>query len=363
MADQLGIILQVEHQAKRDHFYVGGSYKDIRVGNETKQFMLNQIYVEKLTPRHPTQPFPLIFIAGAGQTGTNFLTTPDGRPGWSHFFLSHGYTIYLTDQPSRGRSAFHPSMKMNTSSTSDVETYFTATSEHGLWPQAKLHTQWPGTGKVGDPIFDAFYASQVPSVVGRSISEDQNAKAYTALIDRVGKAYLITHSQAGAFGWRVGDARPNLVQGIVAIEPSGPPFLAQPPFLGEYRAWGLTNFEIEYQPTAGPNGEYLKIVKTPTKDAEHWEYMMQEEPAKQLVNLSKVPMLVVTGEASMHAPYDYATVEYLRQAGVAVEFADLGAEGIHGNGHMLFMEKNNLVIAERVLGWLRTHNEDPRGQV
>jgi hypothetical protein len=61
---------------------------------------------------------------------------------------------------------------------------------------------------------------------------------------------------------------------------------------------------------------------------------------------------VVTGEASFHAPYDYCTVEYLRQAGVEVEFADLGEECIHGNGHMFFMEKHNLEIAERVMRWL-----------
>ena len=32
------------------------------------------------------------------------------------------------------------------------------------WPQAALHTQWPGTGVAGDPAFDQFYASQVASM-------------------------------------------------------------------------------------------------------------------------------------------------------------------------------------------------------
>jgi hypothetical protein len=26
-------------------------------------------------------------------TGTNFLNTPDGRPGWGDFFLSKGYEV------------------------------------------------------------------------------------------------------------------------------------------------------------------------------------------------------------------------------------------------------------------------------
>lgn len=69
--------------------------------------MLGQIYVEKLSLPHTptsTSKLPIIFISGAGQTGTNWLETPDGRPGWAAYFLSHGHTAYLSDQPSRGRS-------------------------------------------------------------------------------------------------------------------------------------------------------------------------------------------------------------------------------------------------------------------
>jgi pimeloyl-ACP methyl ester carboxylesterase len=93
-------------------------------------------------------------------------------------------------------------------------------------------------------------------------------------------------------------------------------------------------------------------VVIPAKDADHDACVMQREPARKLVNLVNTPVLVVTGEASYHAPYDYCTVTYLRQAGVKVEYADLGQEGIKGNGHLSFMEKNNLVIAKRVLNWL-----------
>jgi hypothetical protein len=82
---------------------------------------------------------------------------------------------------------------------------------------------------------------------------------------------------------------------------------------------------------------------------------MQDEPAKQLVNLAQIPVLTVTSEASYHAMYDHCTVDYLIQAGVEVEHLKLGEEGIHGNGHMFFMEKNSLEIAERVVDWLRKH--------
>jgi pimeloyl-ACP methyl ester carboxylesterase len=241
--------------------------------------------------------------------------------------------VYLTDQASRGRSPWYPTTgTITVIGTSDIEQVFTATSEHSLWPQSKLHTQWPGSGKVGDTIFDAFYASQVQLLSDIYISEAQNTKAYTALVDRVGGAHIITHSQAGTYGWRIGDARPRLVKSIVALEPAGPPFEGQFPFPRPDRPWGITWLDVTYEPSAGPNATLLDKVTIPAKDANHTDCIMQTEPAKKLKNLANVPTLLVTGEASYHAPYDYCTALYMRQAGVQIEYADLGAEGIHGNG-------------------------------
>jgi pimeloyl-ACP methyl ester carboxylesterase len=313
---------------------------------------VGQIYVEKLTPPIVSKEYPIVFIAGAGQTGTNFLQTPDGRPGWAAFFLDQGYVVYLSDQPSRGRSPWNPSIGyMIASSTDEVERTFTAIATYGTWPQAKLHNQWPGTGLVGDPTFDAFYASQIQFLPDSSIYENQNTDAYAALLDKIGAAHVLTHSQAGSYGWRIGDARPALVKSIIALEPAGPPFGTTRPFLGN-RTWGITYQEITYNPPVGPNATLLERVHIPAKDVDHSDCILQSEPAKKLANLVDIPVLLMTSEASYHAPYDYCTVAYLKQGGVQVEHADLGAEGIHGNGHMFFMEKNNLDIASRVLAWL-----------
>ncbi|KAM3434382.1 hypothetical protein MY4824_005462 [Beauveria thailandica] len=351
---------------RRDVLYVGGEYTNItdRSTNATSIALVGQIYVEKLTPNPPPPTIdrraqlPIIFIAGAAQTGTNFLATPDGRPGWASYFLSKGHTVYLSDQPARGRSAWQPASgegRFGTiGSPQSVSDIFTDTANNGdKWPQAKLHTQWPGTGRMGDPTFDAFYRSQVPLQTNRFISEEQNAKAYAALVDIVGECYIISHSQAGAYGWRVGDMRPNLVKGIVQLEPSGPPFTLRPPFGNDPAfAFGLTDLPIGYSPPAGLLAELIKTHIVPAVDPEHNVCIMQTCPVKKLTNLARIPELVVTGEASFHAPYDYCTVAYLKQVGVDVEYADLGKEGIHGNGHMFFMEKNNIEIAERVYQWL-----------
>lgn len=167
--------------------------------------MVGQIYVEKLSPNPAPKdpPLPIIFIAGAGQTGTNFLDTPDGRPGWAAYFISKGHTVYLSDQPARGRSTWQPGQGTlaTLGSPQGVSDLFTNPENNGnLWPQAKLHTQWPGTGRMGDPTFDAFYKSQMQFQIDPLIGEEQNAQAYSTLVDLVGDCFVISHSQAGAYG-------------------------------------------------------------------------------------------------------------------------------------------------------------------
>ncbi len=66
-----------------------------------------------------------------------------------------------------------------------------------------------------------------------------------------------------------------------------------------------------------------------------------------------VPVLVLTAEASYHANYDHCTVKYLRQAGVQPTWIKLADAGIHGNGHMMMLEKNNLDIARLMAQWLQ----------
>jgi len=85
-----------------DHgwFYAGGEY----VERDGKPLLRGAMYVERFVPEKQTQPYPVVMIHGNGQTGTNFTGTPDGRRGWAHDFLRAGYTVYVADQPARGRS-------------------------------------------------------------------------------------------------------------------------------------------------------------------------------------------------------------------------------------------------------------------
>ena len=341
--------------AVRDHFYVGGR----NVGEPGKELMVGQMYVERLAPAKVTRPLPLVLIHGAAQTATNWLTTPDGRKGWAEHFLEQGYVVYLVDQPARGRSAWHPDVngRLRMFTAAQLERLFTASSQLGDWPQAKLHTQWPGTGRRGDPVFDAFYASQVESLASDSETQELARAAGAALLDRIGPAVVVTHSQSGLLGWVIADARPALVKAIVAIEPSGPPFHNVAAGNPKARAWGITDTPVRYDPPVADPAE-LQTQKQAAPDADGLvACTLQREPARRLVNLARIPVMVTTAESSYHAPYDHCTAAYLKQAGVPAEFVRLEQRGLRGNGHMVMMEKNNLQVADLIERWIRQRVE------
>ncbi|MEB0039288.1 MULTISPECIES: alpha/beta hydrolase [unclassified Pseudomonas] len=346
----------------RSFFYAGGRYVTDDTG---KQLMVGQMYVEVFTPAEITQRYPLVMIHGSAQTATNWLRTPDGRIGWAEYFARQGYAVHVVDQPARGRSAWHAGFngELGSIPVAATERYFTATAELGEWPQARRHTQWPGTGRQGDPVFDAFYASQVDYLVDSVETEHLFQAAGSALLDTIGPAILITHSQSGPLGWLLADARPQLVKAIVAVEPQGPPVKnmslqkalknqtqdtsGQPPRVG-----GITDIPLAYDPPLAEGQALVFVQQDPVNSAERVPCWLQQPPARQLLNLAHVPVLIVTGEASFHALYDHGTYEYLIQAGVPCTHWRLEDFGLYGNGHMLMLERNHLEIAELLSRWI-----------
>ncbi len=65
--------LSNELPVAREYFYVGGSY--VYVEKSGQHIFSNQMYVEKLIPSRPRQPYPLVLIHGNGQTGTVSTTS------------------------------------------------------------------------------------------------------------------------------------------------------------------------------------------------------------------------------------------------------------------------------------------------
>src|SRR3954470_1978041 len=72
------------------NFYVGGSYDQAHAAHHH----IGQMYVQYVIPAEQKHPFPIVLIHGGDQTGSGFLSTPDGRPGWAQYFVRLGYGVY-----------------------------------------------------------------------------------------------------------------------------------------------------------------------------------------------------------------------------------------------------------------------------
>lgn len=199
---------------------------------------------------------------------------------------------------------------------------------------------------MGDPIFDAYYSSTVQYIKNDTMAEIGMQAAGAALLDIIGPAILVSHSQAGLFPWLLADSRPDIVKAILSIEPTGPPF--QDEILDNLtaRAYGITDIPVTYDPPVNDSTTPLATEVHPSSNANLSSCILQVEPARKLANLQHIPVLVETSESSFHAVYDHCTVEFLKQAGVPAEHLRLEDAGFYGNGHMHFMEKNSLEIIE-----------------
>jgi pimeloyl-ACP methyl ester carboxylesterase len=344
--------------ASASYFFVGGRIDSSVEGSPT----VGQMYVEYMIPARRSHPYPIVMVHGGSQTGTNFTGTPDGREGWAQYFVRRGYAVYVVDQVARGRAAHWSQVHgpVQPARLGFVEQRFVAPERYAQWPQAHLHTQWPGAGKPGDPVFDQFYASQFPSIVSFPKQQELNRDALVALLDKIGPAILLTHSQSGAFGWPVADARPNLVKAVVAVEPSGPPVhdienTGAPDWFKDAartKLSGLADILLGYDPPLAP-GAALEVVRQDKPDGPDlvrcWR---QKEPARRLPNLAHIPVVIIVSEASYHAAYDHCTAAYLAQAGVPNTLIRLADLGVRGNGHMMMLEKNNAAIAAVIAQWL-----------
>ena len=207
---------------------------------------------------------------------------------------------------------------------------------------------------MGDPYFDAFFSSTVEFLNSSAAYQQKTVQAAGAsLLDRIGKpVVLIGHSQGGIMPWLIADIRPHLVHSIINIEPTGPPFQDAVFTRNPARPYGLTDTPLTYDPpiTTNPANELVKQTLWSTTPAVSNCTIQADSPSpRKLVNLKDIPVVVVTAPASFHAVYDWCTVRYLVQAGVNATHFKLEDAGVHGNGHMIFLEENSDEVAELLM--------------
>ena len=92
----------------------------------------------------------------------------------------------------------------------------------------------------------------------------------------------------------------------------------------------------------------------------------------QIQSLSKIPVLFIFGDhidgSDLSAPLWKANVDHcthltnqLNAIGGNATFWSLSKLGLKGNSHMLMMDRNNLQIADLILGWIAKNVDQKHG--
>ena len=357
--------------AEWSYFWVGVERAELASGTYVNG---KQMYVESWIPAQVRHPYPIVLVHGGGGQGLDWMGTPDGRPGWATYLAQEGYRVYVVDRPGHGRAPLHPMLHgdfpAQAGTLENISGRFTPpnpTSPNKPLPFQHFHNQWVGEGTVGSKDLDQFVASQGgsyvavggPPVAPGAPNPAQTAMAVIAhttwrergamLLDKIGPAIIMTHSAGGPFGWLAAEIRPNLVKGIIAVEGGGQPF-------GGANVWGMSTIPVAYDPPVTDPSE-LKLVDVPSPEEGVAPYKLQAEPARKLKNLQNIPIVLVTSEGSFASPGNPGGAAYFKQAGCQAEELRLTKLGIHGNGHMMMVERNSRQVLQPILDWMSSKVE------
>ena len=342
--------------ASQGSFFVGGrqvtaagTFDATAVPNPPttgQTYWVDQMYVQYQIPVN-ARKYPLVFVHGGSGTGRVWETTPDGREGFQTIFLRRGFPVYIVDFPRRGRAGYPsfggPFGQLDAKQQIVANRTGQAGREYA-WSRWRLGPKYPDVFPVqAFPMsaVDSFLQHLVPTV-----SDDREiiSGALIKLLDKIGPAVLVTHSQSGLFGWLAGARSPN-VKGIVSYEP------------------GFV-FKLGEVPPPIPLFKGSQPSGTPVTPAE-------------FATLATVPLQVVYGDNIPKQPISDLIADGRRaQVVTSVMFADalnkqgapspnasvlhLPDVGLRGNSHFMFSDLNNIQVADELSKFLNTKGLDLR---
>jgi hypothetical protein len=308
-----------------------GKYDPFKRTTEGQTFRGDHAYVFYQVPPK-ARKYPLIMWHGFGQFSKTWETTPDGREGYQNIFLRRRFSVYVIDQPRRGRAG-RSMVEGTIGPTADEQNWF-GTFRIGIWPD-----YFPGVQFSRDPwALDQYFRSMTPNIGPFDMGVVTDAASQ--LVDKTGPAILVTHSQGGGPGWVTAIKNAN-VRGIVSYEP-GSNFLFPE---GEVPA---------AMPSAGGTLEAAAI------------------PAADFKKLTRIPIVIYYGDFIPEKPdaspgqdgwrVRLAMARLWRDAvnrqGGDVTVVHLPEVGIRGNTHFPFSDLNNLEIADLMSKFLASRKLD-----
>jgi pimeloyl-ACP methyl ester carboxylesterase len=306
---------------RRGGFWLPGDLQDDADG----PWQLGPAWVQWEAPAELTGRPPMVFVHGGGGQSTDWLGTTGAPRGWADLAVEDGHPSYLLDRPGHGRSPWDPARLGPKTAAPDYRGLEAVFVPRG-GARAAAHTAWPWERTPGTPQVDAQVASSGGMLTDTALGHALDARRLVDLLHRTGPAVVVVHSAGAPAGWLAADRRPDLVLGLVAVEPLGPPHRD----LGARGALtdGLTAVPLTWDRSAGRTA---------------------------LPTLARVPICVISAAASGRAPDDARTVQFLRDAGVGVDHLQLADHGMSGNGHGLVFEHDNHRAFAVVARWTRGH--------
>ncbi|KAF5564672.1 fusarubin cluster-esterase [Fusarium napiforme] len=233
----------------------------------------------------------------------------------SHF-TERGYVVYLADNNAIGRSTGNAIPSFPMAAGSATETVM-------------------NTRANGDSVYDQFKKSLIPLTTNFFGQENALRAGGCELLSLLGeKAFLISHSLGSRNPLRPSNDCPGYIAGSINLETVTSPFWSY--------AEGLVS-----------NPPELESESVGEETLAHRSCYLQAEPARRLLQINKVPYLLLTGEASVQITYDHCVINNLKQAGGKPEWIKLADWGIKGNSHFLHVEKNNMQVAGIVDAWIQ----------
>ena len=212
-----GRFVEVRDQPKRTVWFTETSSHEQDPNGE---FLIEQVYVQYFIPENLQFQTPLVLLHGGGLTGACWETTPDGRPGWLHNFLSQGFAVYVLDNVERGRSGFcaiedvwegHPIQR----------TLKEACDIFRLGKPEGLATGLPFNG-LEFPL-DAMEAFQRQFVPRWTSTSQAQVRGIGDALKKIGPSVLICHSQGGFLGTKAAVENIDIIKVLVCLDASGWP--------------------------------------------------------------------------------------------------------------------------------------------
>lgn len=275
--------------------------------------------------------YPLVFAHGYGQFSKTWETTPDGREGFQNIFLRHRFSVYLVDQPRRG-DAGRSTEPATITPAYDEQVWFNR-FRLGRWPDYFEGVQF----KQDEETLNQYYRQITPNT--GPLDLNLYAEAYAALLNKIGPAILVTHSQGGPVGWKTLLKTKN-AKAIVSYEPGG-----EFPF---------------------PEGENPSEALTLTGSRESIDVSMAD-----FMEYTKIPIIIYYGDFLSETKEHPEQYEWTLRLDLARQWADIvnrhGGDvtvihlpeiGIHGNTHFPFSDLNNIEIADHLSRFLKEKRID-----